>query len=81
MTETRSRVDIDAEHFRHAVLQEIRQRFAAVLIKPVVDAVCLYGVEAFEIQQRQRIFVTSRIALVNGFQVGLDAFADAGVRT
>ena len=48
MTETRSRVDIDAEHFRHAVLQEIRQRFAAVLIKPVVDAVCLYGVETFE---------------------------------
>ena len=55
MTETGGRVDIDAEHFRHAVLQEIRQRFAAVLIEPVVDAVCLYGVETFEIQQRQRI--------------------------
>ncbi|SKO08770.1 Uncharacterised protein [Mycobacteroides abscessus subsp. massiliense] len=79
MTETGGRVDIDTEYFRHAVLQEIRQRFTAVLIEPVVDAVCLYGVEAFEIQQRQRIFITSRVALVNGFQVGLDAFADTGV--
>ena len=72
-------MDIDTEDFRHAVLQEIRQRFTAVLIEPVVDAVCLYGVETFEIQQRQRIFITSRVALVNGFQVGLDTFADAGV--
>ena len=79
MTETGGRVNVDTEDFRHAVLQEIRQRFTAVLIEPVVDAVCLYGVEAFEIQQRQRIFVTSRIALVNGFQVGLDTFADTGV--
>ena len=30
VTETGGRVDIDTEDFRHAVLQEIRQRFTAV---------------------------------------------------
>ena len=79
MTETGGRVNIDAEHFRHAVLQEIRQRFAAVLVKPMVDAVRLNSVETFEIQERQRIFVARGVAFVNGFQVGFDAVADARV--
>ena len=79
MTETGGGVNIDAEHFRHTVLQEIRQRFAAVLVKPVVDAVRLNGVETFEIQERQRIFVAGGVAFVNGFQVGFDAVADARV--
>ena len=49
MTETGGGVNIDAEDFRPTILQEIRQRFAAVLIEPVVDAVRLNGVETFEI--------------------------------
>ena len=79
MTETGGGMNIDAEHFRHTVLQEIRQRFAAVLVEPVIDAVRLNGVETFEIQERQRIFVAGGVAFVNGFQIGFDAVADARV--
>ena len=42
-------MDVYAEHFAGAVLQEIGKRAAVVFPQPVVDAVRLDGVETFEI--------------------------------
>ena len=72
-------MDIDAEHFGSAVLQEIGQRFAPFLPQAVVDAVRLNGVVAFEIQKRQAVLVASGVAFVIGRDVGADGFVAYGL--
>ena len=45
-------VDVDAEHFRGAVLQKQRQRFATLVPQPVGYPMGLQGVEALEVEKR-----------------------------
>ena len=77
--EFRARMDIHAEHFGGAVLQEIGQRFASLPPKRVVNPVRLNGMEAFEIQQRQRIGIASRVAFVTRGDVAFHGTGDVGV--
>ncbi|MNW09648.1 hypothetical protein D3C71_2066930 [compost metagenome] len=52
-TNFRCRVDIDLESDGNLVLQEDRQRAAALIPQPVANTVGLQGVEAFQVQQRR----------------------------
>ena len=71
-------VDVHAEDFAGAVLQEIGKGLAVVVPQPMVDAVRLDGVVAFEIEQGQAILVAGGVAVVARGNVGNGGFHDVG---
>ena len=77
--EFRARMDVHAEYFGGTVLQEIGQRFAFLPPKRVVNPVRLDGVEAFEIQQRQRISIAGGVAFVTRGDVAFHGAGNVGV--
>ena len=78
MPEHGSGVDVHAKYFAGAVLQKIGKRLAVVVPQPMVDAVRLDGVVAFEIEQGQAILVAGGVAVVARGNVGNGGFYDVG---
>ena len=72
-------VNIHAKYFAGAVLQKIGKGLAIVVPQPMVDAVRLDGVVAFEIEQGQAILVAGGVAVVASGNVGNGGFHDAGI--
>ena len=71
-------VDVHAKYFAGAVLQKIGEGLTVIVPQPMVDAVRLDGVVAFEIEQRKAILVAGGVAVVAGGNVGNGGFHNAG---
>ena len=69
-------MNIDGEKFRHAALQIERHRLASVVPQPMRHAIKLQRGIALEEEQRLRVSVAGRVALVIGDDVGPRRFAD-----
>ena len=69
LADFRGRMNIDREHFRHTVLQEVGKRFAAILPQPVRETVGLERLVALEEKHDFEIIYRRRIALLRGHHV------------
>ena len=72
-------VDIDAEGFRHAHLEEIGQILPPGRPEPMGHAVGLHGLKALEEQERLQEAVASRVAVVDGHDVGARGQSQSGI--
>ncbi len=73
------RVNINAERFRHSVLEIQRQQFTALSPKPVRNAVANECMHSFQKQQWHHVAGHGRVAFADGTDVRTDGLGDGRI--